>query len=1765
MKQFKRGLALLICIAMLLPTLMQVPVFAAQTQVIFADDFSGYEVGDSPERVVGAADKWNDKATSATAEVKVVNYDGSQVLCVTNSADKTGGPRLGKILYLKDVDDLTVSFRAKTVGSATVGFSVMGGKTEAFSRKGKADNWISFKAEIDLKNKTYVIYANGQRESKGDLAADLTAEAVYIRFGGSVSKGGCTYYDDITMTTNTDIDIAKLSDAANVTGSTAETPSAGTTPSTPAVGADHTADYKTAAAVKKYAPSSNTVIFEDDFNLYAAGEAIQYSPDTLGAWTERAVSATATITAEDKDADRVLQVSNTSSSGGPRLGKTIYPAGVNTVYISFMVRTEGSATVGFSVSNGTTNGFNVSGTQATWAAYEYMVDLNEKTYVRYKNGVQDAGGPLGADLDSQMTFRFGGSVKNGGCTFYDNIKISTPDEVDLQLVHVGSAGEMVTKAQHVEKAEKTYAGEAAQAVSTPSDAIQLFYYDNNKGGESISLGTSAAWSKLQTSETLKASTVSNNELILAVNPRAVKMRSALTKSLSLGEKAKDLTVEYSVYFIGNSGARFGLMANATNDLLSKTPEISAAHPLAKAGWNHMKYTLNMEKKTYSSWINGAVLEENAPFAVNATNYADVTAVFNFINNNSEEIVLLDNVVMYTYTPVVYSTLLYGSEGVNWDMVKGSPITEKSFVSNLRAHPRVLINSWDEIREKVTTDKTCAQWFANVTDYADGLLDSPNIPYVFDNGRNWLSGARNVRTRLFILSFMYGVTNDRKYLERALEEMRYAATHPDWSNSAPIISSECMMGFAIAYDWLYYGLSEDEKAEIRKAICDKALWQFIHSYEGKSAVEIGKGTSNRTTVANSCGLMTAVAIADEMPEVANYVYENALKHARLPILAYSEDGGFPEGTMYWEYSTRFAVLLMSTLQSAPVEGYVHDEAAQWFFDRPQMKNTPKYNIYLNSTNQKFNFGDANDALVYSPTLYWFASFTGEPFYKWYENDMLEKHQATYQGLEAAQAIIWYDTDMPTDGVESISPDALFNSETAAVATMRSSFADTGALFAALQGGSNSTGHMHKSLGNFAIDANGQRFISTVGASNYGSQFDTSYYYVRRTEGQNTILFNPDASVGQTETALAMFTDFKSDEDEAYAVLDMSQTHESVESAQRGMFMTKGRRSVVIQDEFKMKKPSEIYWFAQTLAEITLAQDGMSALLTRGGERMLVVLSQAPAGAKLSVMEAKPLPTSPVAADEIHKTYYKLAVHLLNTTEGTIRVEFIPLEQGETPSVAKATTPQPISAWALDSTVPAPSAHTDFGGAVALKLGSPVAFANGQRTYVDTSNYAVMPVETGGRTLVPVRFISEKIGGIVSWNDALQQVKIQRGEDQILLHIGSNEMLVNGQSVLLDVPAQTINDRTMIPLRAMVEAIGKSVFWDDRGLILITGDAQSPSEEEIVRMLGLLDTRVLWGSSEVTWFDANIASYTLTPQADNTIRVLASGAEIPVVQDENGASFTLNGNSYTIRFAADTFDGLLSTADPRIISNLAITPEIIHVAQARNANYIPVQNVEMSTGHDKYIPQGTIDNIINEEIINRWSGYGAGAFLQYDLGYKQNLHSFGLAVLNGTTRETLFSLSISDDGETWTEVLNTKTHALGDLFEIFKLGDVQARYVKVIGYGTPGGNMYNSWTEVRFWASAEQEAADQAIWSVEGLNGTAAYHVGDQLRLAVTATNNKGVFMDATGTTFTTDKEGVVSIAPDGTLTVIGEGSVKVTATYHNGFKNLTAVLDMSCEK
>ena len=94
-----------------------------------------------------------------------------------------------------------------------------------------------------------------------------------------------------------------------------------------------------------------------------------------------------------------------------------------------------------------------------------------------------------------------------------------------------------------------------------------------------------------------------------------------------------------------------------------------------------------------------------------------------------------------------------------------------------------------------------------------------------------------------------------------------------------------------------------------------------------------------------------------------------------------------------------------------------------------------------------------------------------------------------------------------------------------------------------------------------------------------------------------------------------------------------------------------------------------------------------------------------------------------------------------------------------------------------------------------------------------NFDQPPIIIDGRTLVPLRAIFEALGATVDWNGNTQTVTSKKGSTSISLSIDSNSMYKNGKSVTLDVPAQLINDRTLVPARAVAEAFGCDVDWDD----------------------------------------------------------------------------------------------------------------------------------------------------------------------------------------------------------------------------------------------------------------------------------------------------------------------------------------------------------------
>lgn len=88
----------------------------------------------------------------------------------------------------------------------------------------------------------------------------------------------------------------------------------------------------------------------------------------------------------------------------------------------------------------------------------------------------------------------------------------------------------------------------------------------------------------------------------------------------------------------------------------------------------------------------------------------------------------------------------------------------------------------------------------------------------------------------------------------------------------------------------------------------------------------------------------------------------------------------------------------------------------------------------------------------------------------------------------------------------------------------------------------------------------------------------------------------------------------------------------------------------------------------------------------------------------------------------------------------------------------------------------------------------------------------PVIEDGRTLVPMRAIFEALESTVDWDQENQMIHARNTSTNIALQIGSTSALVNNNPVTLDVPAKIVNGRTLVPVRFVAESLGANVVWD-----------------------------------------------------------------------------------------------------------------------------------------------------------------------------------------------------------------------------------------------------------------------------------------------------------------------------------------------------------------
>ncbi len=144
-------------------------------------------------------------------------------------------------------------------------------------------------------------------------------------------------------------------------------------------------------------------------------------------------------------------------------------------------------------------------------------------------------------------------------------------------------------------------------------------------------------------------------------------------------------------------------------------------------------------------------------------------------------------------------------------------------------------------------------------------------------------------------------------------------------------------------------------------------------------------------------------------------------------------------------------------------------------------------------------------------------------------------------------------------------------------------------------------------------------------------------------------------------------------------------------------------------------------------------------------------------------------------------------------------------------------------------------------IRITVGQTVAFVNGEEIALDAPSFL-----ENDRTYMPLRFVAENLGAEVEWIENLQKVYIYTEQpDTIVLTIGEKMAVVYGLPVMNDVAPVLVNDRTMLPIRFVAEALGATVDWDEAtrtvtivngelSIALVIGEAQATVNGEAVML-------------------------------------------------------------------------------------------------------------------------------------------------------------------------------------------------------------------------------------------------------------------------------------------------------------------------------------------
>lgn len=487
------------------------------------------------------------------------------------------------------------------------------------------------------------------------------------------------------------------------------------------------------------------------------------------------------------------------------------------------------------------------------------------------------------------------------------------------------------------------------------------------------------------------------------------------------------------------------------------------------------------------------------------------------------------------------------------------------------------------------------------------------------GRRLLHVSRMALYRISTLSMAYRVTGERRYLERAFAELNAVCAFSDWNPSHFLDTGEMSLAVAIGYDWLYDGLSEDERRGIREGLARNGL------DAGKKGGWWAKASNNWGQVCRAGMIAAALSLADDPALRADCakMLKESVEALPISMKAMAPDGCYPEGTGYWHYGVSFNVFAIAMLESACGTDF-------GLSDLPGFWETADYpNLVTGPTGLAVGYSDCGSGRPAMQILWWFARKLNRPDVVsakevWSWNNPTPKN---FSGWQPPVELLWMD-DRKLETFPGRAPLVWSAKGVVPIATLRSGWGK-GDSFAGLKGGSPSANHGHMDGGNFVLDMAGVRWAWELPHEEYNriEQMKTISLWSMSQESSRWSLLRLNTfghnvpRIGDAQQSVQGFAKFVNavDSPSPSAIIDLTSLYPDATNVTRVATLSRDGKTFEVSDSFSGLKPgTDVHWQFVLKAEAS-AKGGSLSLMD--GDHALNVVREGTKASAWSVSEAE----------------------------------------------------------------------------------------------------------------------------------------------------------------------------------------------------------------------------------------------------------------------------------------------------------------------------------------------------------------------------------------------------------------------------------------------------------------------------------------------------------------------------------------------------------------